>query len=222
MGPKAKFRPRQIRIEIPDTSITCPYCKVLSRFVDTGKSVFDENRGVWSILECVGCKGPVLAIYKWTGSYALESNEVGVPVVEPRPVGVFPESEPSVHESIPHSVAEDYRESMVCYNAGAWKGTVILCRRALQGSVVDKGADVEKMLRDQIDELASRQILTPDISNWAHTIRLLGNDGAHPYKKGSLANVTKSEADEMLKFMESYLKYVYEMPYEVAKKSRRR
>ena len=222
MGPKAKFRPRQIRIEIPDTSITCPYCKVLSRFVDTGKSVFDEKRGVWSILRCVGCEGPVLAIYKWIGSYALESNEVGVPVVEPRPARVLPGSEPSVHESIPQPVAEDYKESIVCYNAGAWKGTVILCRRALQGSVVEKGADVKKVLTDQIDELASRQILTPDISNWAHTIRLLGNDGAHPYKKGSLTNVTKSAAEEMLKFMGSYLKYVYEMPYEVAKKSRQR
>jgi hypothetical protein len=221
MGPKAKFRPRQIRIEIPDTSITCPYCKVLSRFVDTSKSVFDENKGVWSILQCIGCKGPVLAIYRWTGSYALAGNEVGVPVVEPKPARVFPESEPSVHKSIPQPVAEAYKESIVCYNVGAWKGSAILCRRALQASIVDKGADVKKRLRDQIHELATRQIITQDISNWAHTIRLLGNDGAHPYNKGSLTNVTKSDLDEMLRFMESYLKYVYEMPYEVAKKSRR-
>lgn len=214
--------PREIKIEIPDTSLICPHCKVQSRFIDIGKSVFVHKKGVWSILRCAGhtCNGPVLAIYEWTGGYLEEPGGVGIPTLKSMPAKTYPEMVPTVHESIPKDVAEDYKESLICYNAGAWKATVVLCRRAVQSSVVERGADVNNELWRQIDELASKEVITNDIKDWAHQIRYLGNDGAHPYDRGLLTKVTKDDANEVLKFMDSYLKYVYEMPFEVAKRRR--
>lgn len=220
MSPKAKFVPGEIEIEIPETAIACPHCESKSHFTDTGKSIFLFEKGVWSILLCDKCREPILAIYKWTGTYAVSPPDTGTPQLEAEPIKVYPRIVPDIHPSIPKEVGEDYKESLMCFAIEAWKATVVLCRRALQNSVVEKGANAGKHLYDQIDELATGQTITKDIKDWAHRIRHLGNDGAHPYDKGALTKVTRDDADQILKFMESYLKYVYEMPYELAKKRR--
>jgi hypothetical protein len=62
-------------------------------------------------------------------------------------------------------------------------------------------------IRDRIDVLAEKNALTPDLKDWAHEVRLGGNDAAHdkdPY--------SKEEAEELLDFTELYLTYVYTLP----------
>jgi hypothetical protein len=62
-------------------------------------------------------------------------------------------------------------------------------------------------IRDRIDALAAKNALTPDLKDWAHQVRLGGNDAAHdeePY--------TREEAVELLDFVELYLTYVYTLP----------
>jgi hypothetical protein len=71
------------------------------------------------------------------------------------------------------------------------------------------GEDAKKFstIQKRIDELASRHALTPDLQEWAHVVRLEGNDASHdedPY--------TQEEADELLSFVDLYLTYVYTMP----------
>jgi len=95
-----------------------------------------------------------------------------------------------------------------------------MCRRVLQSSAIQKGAKKEKLV-DQIDELYEKETITKDIRDWAHEIRLTGNIGAHPDKDG-LQDVTSEDADELIKFMEEYLKYAYIMPAKVAEKRARK
>jgi len=62
-------------------------------------------------------------------------------------------------------------------------------------------------IRDRIDALASKGALTSDLKDWAHQVRLGGNDAAHdedPY--------SKEEAEELLDVAELYLTYVYTLP----------
>jgi len=159
---KAKFRPARIEIEIPSTVLLCPHCREQRHFIDNEKSIFSEGEGVWAILTCDRCEEPILAIYKWTRVYAGET-----PTLEPTPIKTYPpEGISQIHRSIPQGISEDYKESLVCFNAGAWKATVVLCRRALQSSVVEKRADVNEKLMCQIDELTSKQIITEDIKDW--------------------------------------------------------
>lgn len=221
MGRRSLYVPSKFKIEIPSTSIVCPHCKTKSHFTDTGKSIFLFEKGVWAILLCDGCGEPILAIYKWNNTYAVSEFDTGTPQLGMEPIKVYPEIVPDLHPSIPKGVGADYRESLTCFAVGAWKATAVLSRRALQNSVVEKGANASQPLHAQIDELEEKHIITKDIKDWAHQIRHLGNDGAHPYDKGSLTKVTRDDADEILKFTESYLKYVYEMPYDLAKKKRK-
>jgi hypothetical protein len=62
-------------------------------------------------------------------------------------------------------------------------------------------------IQKRIDALAAKNLLTPDLKDWAHQVRLGGNDAAHdedPY--------TNEEASELLSFVELYLTYVYSLP----------
>ena len=131
-------------------------------------------------------------------------------------IAKYPMRIPKLHESIPEMVGNDYVEAIKCFDIGANKASVVMCRRAIQSSVIEKDANKGRLV-DQIDELYDSQIITKDIKDWAHEIRVTGNIGAHPDEDG-LQNVTKEDAEELIKFMEEYLNYVYIMPAKVAKK----
>lgn len=59
-------------------------------------------------------------------------------------------------------------------------------------------------------------MLTPDLQEWAHQVRLGGNDAAHDEEP-----FTKEEAEELLDFTELYLTYVYTLPGRLAERKAR-
>lgn len=138
----------------------------------------------------------------------VEGNEI---------IDQYPKRIPKLDPAIPSDVANDYVEAIKCFDVSACKASVVMCRRALQTSVIGKGASKGHLI-DQIDELCTKGIITEDIKNWAHEIRLTGNIGAHP---DGLENVTPEDAEDLIKFMEEYLNYVYIMPAKVAAKRAR-
>jgi hypothetical protein len=177
-------------------SLVCPYCDVHSTFT------FGTSFGNSSIYECDKCSGLVLLIF--------EDRKV---------VDQYPKRIPQLDDSIPSEVANDYIEAIKCFDVGANKASVVMCRRALQTSVIERGAKRHK-LTQQIDELFKKGIITKDIKDWAHEIRLTGNIGAHPDEDG-LKDVTPKDAEELIRFIEEYLNYVYVMPSKVTAKRTR-
>ena len=202
----------------------CPHCGVITTYTivrDTrpayaeaqreGKlyhtlvSCDNDNCGNITLFIFKGVKKPYKTLRGGTG------YSIGLELVDQ-----YPKRIPKFHESIPRQVADDYIEAIKCFDISSWKASVVMCRRALQGSVIDKGAKKDK-LWEQIDELYDQQIITKGIKDWAHEIRLTGNIGAHPDKDG-LEDVTQEDAKELIDFMEEYLNYVYIMPSKVAAK----
>jgi len=53
----------------------------------------------------------------------------------------------------------------------------------------------------------TKNVLTPDLKDWAHQVRLGGADAAHDADP-----FTSTEAEELLDFVELYLTYVYTLP----------
>lgn len=135
-------------------------------------------------------------------------------------VDMYPKRIPQIDKSIPLTVASDFIEAAKCFDNECFKASASMCRRALQSSVFQKGANGRDLI-DQIDDLYSKGIITSDLKDWAHEIRITGNTGAHPDKDG-LKDVGQDEAREILDFMESYLNYVYTMPSKVAEKKAKR
>lgn len=90
-----------------------------------------------------------------------------------------------------------------------------MCRRAIQASCLDQNANKKSKLIAQIDELAAKGVITEPLRQFAHEVRLEGNDGAHPDADG-LENVTEKDADDIIEFSREYLHHVYVMPAKLA------
>lgn len=135
-------------------------------------------------------------------------------------IGQFPSAiriDSNFSGSVPKEILEDFESALKCFEFDEYRPTVAMCRRALQASVLEQGADSKKDLVDQIDELNKTKPdrFTTDIKDWAHNIRIFGNWGAHPDKDG-LKDVNQEIAKEVIDFLKSYFHYVYVMPQKVA------
>ena len=163
-------------------SIFCPHCgrhTSIEPALRTARALggtqkipacWAKGSDLWWIAVCNACQEPVLV---------LNSG-----------VRVFPHPRPSpTHEAIPGSIASDLSEAKLCYSVGAWNAAATMARRAIQRASVDRGAPGDRKLHAQIDHLADQGTITSEMKSWAHAIRDVGNDGAHPPE-----SVTDAEA----------------------------
>ncbi len=124
------------------------------------------------------------------------------------------------HEAIPRPIREDFAEAVKCQLAHAHKGVVVMCRRAMQNMMLDKGATKDK-LEQQIDEIHSKGLITEPLKKAAHEVRHFGNFGSHPRDDG-LDNITHDDADSVLAITQNFMNALYVQPAEVEKLERKR
>ena len=132
----------------------------------------------------------------------------------------FPTGHESVAEELPEAVGIDLKEASACLSVGANKAAVSMCRRALEGSMGEKGA-AGSTLYEKIEDLKNKGILTEVLAETAHEIRFLGNYGAHP-QDDALDQVDRAEADGLFEFVVTLFKYLYELPAQLAKRKSER
>lgn len=120
-------------------------------------------------------------------------------------------------DKVPKEIRADYEEAVNCFVASQNKATVVMSRRTVQGVCLNLGAESDSKLFQQIDALGKEGELTNRLVKLAHSIRGLGNDGAHPRDDG-IDEVTNEEAERALEFVEHLLQHVYiiDAPEEVA------
>lgn len=159
-------------------TIQYPRCDVVSLMVPMSEWI--EQSHTRATIYCyASCKDPV---FYDTPHYGTHS--------------IYPLSKPPViKKAISPQVAEDFKEALLCRTVGAPRATVAMCRRALQSSAIEKGANGDKLI-DQIGDLHKQGKITQDLKDWSHEIRLTGNVGAHPDKDG-LKDVTPDDAEQI-------------------------
>ncbi len=183
----------------------CPHCHKPSNFAPVGPAYLSDNTHICQSVQCIGCHKYGIVI-GWRG----DANSP-FKISEFYPAGV---PNVSVDPNIPAAIAEDLREALRCQWVRAYRGAVVMCRRAIQATCVDKKmADAKLQL--QIDEMASKGLITEPLKQWAHEVRLGGNDGAHPDKDG-LKDVAEQDADEIIQFTREFLHHIYVMPAALA------
>lgn len=183
-------------------SILCPSCKqhtVLSRIV-----YYDRHPFTFDIAECNSCVQHFLVIRDISTKKILK---------------IYPNSLPGVvSEQIPETIKKDFEEALVCEAAGSYRGAAALARRTLQVICLEKGAPEKKKLHEQIDWLFDKNIITQDIKDWAHEVRYVGNDAAHP----NATEVTKDDARDILELLESMCDVLYIAPARAAARKAKR
>lgn len=124
------------------------------------------------------------------------------------------------HKSIPEAIREDFAEAQRCYFGQAHIATVAMCRRAMQRIAQNKGAKGDN-LREEIDDLFSKGLITKNLRDAAHEVRHFGNFGAHPRDDG-LDTISPEDSESVLRMTNEFLLDLYIRPYETAELSKKR
>jgi hypothetical protein len=120
--------------------------------------------------------------------------------------GTQPESESFA--DVPPSVAEAASEALLCVQAGALRGAILLARAVIEATAKDKGIAVGS-LSQKIDHLHERGYIRTYLRDGAHEVRYTGNDMAH----GDFpAVISRGDADVLLQLMREVLMEVYQDP----------
>jgi hypothetical protein len=178
-------------------SIHCPHC---FKHTSLRKAKTQSQQ-----LDCQWVKNVHANDYWWIGICNACENPV---LVQSQGVTIYPSALPSATDNrIPEEIKDDLIEAKMCFSVNAFRGCAVLARRAIQSTCIHKGAK-QKDLVKQIDELLTQGVITTDLKDWAHLIRWIGNDAAHPNKD----IVTLEDATDILELCEQFLHTIYVAP----------
>lgn len=80
-------------------------------------------------------------------------------------------------------------------------------RRTLELAIKHIDASISGNLNTKIKELGNRNLLTPSMVEFAHTIRILGNEAVHDD-----VDLPQEEAEDLQAFTNLFLQYVFTLP----------
>lgn len=122
-----------------------------------------------------------------------------------------PQPRPSRAPShLPKIIQDYFLESADNLKRAAFTSSGFMSRKVIEVSTKRQLGDEAKKYGDnrkRIDALAASGAITSDLQDWAHHVRLGGNDAVHeddPFGK--------DQAEDLLSFTELYLTYVYSLP----------
>ncbi|MCW0233758.1 MAG: DUF4145 domain-containing protein [Ferrovibrio sp.] len=122
---------------------------------------------------------------------------------------IWPEEEAvDIPDFLPDNVRVPFQQALDNLTRKNWDAAGMMFRKALEvGTKAIDPSLASKKLVVRIDELAARYAITPDLKDWAHKIRIGGNDAAHdddPFEE--------TEAVDLEYFCRLFLTYVFTLP----------
>ena len=170
----------------------------------------------YGVAICSGCSEAVLVKFD-TGLENLKeiSQSSGKPVqytgrqitvldYHPKP------PEPVTHPAYPEKIRSEYVDVQKMLDIGISPANIVAsCRRILEMALVELGAEGETLFK-KIKNLQANGTLTNVLADWAHQIRLIGNEGAH------VGDPSEKEAGEMVDFIKVFLEYGFVLPHRIA------
>jgi hypothetical protein len=208
---------------MPSTILECPHCgaekigfRLAAEFEATTKPTGIYRKFRVAMI-CTNCDEAVIGVFQTQEITPATSTYTPVnSLMDPTKLGwVLANSYPQPAPSKCPDYAPEYLKKIFLQAANALKRQDPDASGAMSRKVVDVstqqllGEESRKYnnIQGRIDALAAANKLTPDLKDWAHQVRLGGNDAAH-----DVDPFTQEEADELLDFAELYLTYVYALP----------
>nr|WP_273545369.1 DUF4145 domain-containing protein [Sinorhizobium medicae] len=97
--------------------------------------------------------------------------------------------------------------------ASNWDAAALMARSAVQLAIRHAGAS-GKSLFGEINDLGSKGLLPPIMVEWAHEVRELGNENAHPTPDA--AGTTSKDAIAVVEYLSMLLKILFDLPHQIA------
>ncbi|HOW50458.1 MAG TPA: DUF4145 domain-containing protein [bacterium] len=117
-------------------------------------------------------------------------------------------------DHLPEDIAALYREARNAVSIGANTAAVLACRKLLMNIAVSKKAKEGESFISYIDYLANEGYIPPNGRDWVDHIRSKGNEATHEIKL-----MGKDDAEDLISFAEMLLKFIYEFPNRVPRKT---
>jgi hypothetical protein len=162
--------------------LTCPICgadtdaEIKSRFTTKGSKyirlpdVIGEMYVINYFLRCTRCSGALLLMWSY-GEEFPDRNKTAGKLLFPFRTDAFDIEELNL-DIIPKSIYEDIKQAELSLYANAFLGAGLLLRRACQNICRDKKCTGRNLL-EEIDDLVNKNIITQDMLEMAHSIRML-------------------------------------------------
>ncbi|MCL4215393.1 MAG: DUF4145 domain-containing protein [Candidatus Hydrogenedentes bacterium] len=220
---------------LPDSTLPyglCPRCQKQSSF-DVGQPqpvTFDpdvflaERDGSRTrvhvdqvcVLYCRSCRQGVAVVEEQRTeerSWREPGAGKGGGVITWRGIHWWPAGDAHVSADVPAQIAAVFQEAVRGLHADCPRASAVIARRTLEAIAVDKG-ETAGTLADRLANLASKGILLPTLADWSKQVRLVGNVGAH---FDPIDSVSKKDAEVLVSFVRQLLRYLYELPAELAR-----
>jgi hypothetical protein len=193
--------------------ITCAFCGEKGNFAlafhEQKKKPNSGKKLNFDVYRCANCAGFVHVFWS-AAEFAHGMHGLYNFNVLPWPLNA--KREPS--ENWPEGVNRFWIQAHDSLKNENWDAANLMARSALQFVVREKGSK-EGNLKVQINDLASKEVLHPLMQEWAHEVRLLANESAHP-EAPQPPPVTPQDARDIVNFLDYLLFYLYDLPKQIA------
>jgi hypothetical protein len=204
-----------------DVSMRCPACHKQGIF----HSIFGVADAGWNMVEPKGRHTEA------TSELEQLANSLAMPVAYSAGVRRCPNSEcreivfvvlrsGKLHESfpaepldidlsgVPDSVSNSLDEAVRCHAAGCYRAAALMVRRSLEELCADKGA-AGRDLRSRINALRTTIVISSELLDAAHELRILGNDAAH-LEARAYDDISDTEVEVAIELAKELIKAIYQ------------
>lgn len=171
--------------------VACAFCGERGNFDLAFRAQRKQPNGLkvlnFDTYKCGNCASFVQVF--WSGSHGLHSFRA-------QPWQLKLERAP---EHYPEAVGRFWLQAKRNLAEKNLDAAAVMARSALQVALREQNA-TGSSLKQEIDDLASRGLLPPLMKDWAHAVRELGNDSAHP--KPSAEPTSSRDASDIVAFLD--------------------
>jgi hypothetical protein len=177
----------------------CPHCRVdspnLACFYRYNNNNSEgQNPREWAFYQCVRCGGVVTA---WT-----RGGRTGVL----EPIEYFP-GKKQLDDSIPDR-ARNYLDQAIS-SIHAPSGAVMLAASSVDAMLKAKGYK-EGKLYTRIKKAEEDHLITPEMADWVHEVRLDANDQRHDDEEAPLPE--QGDAEKVIEFARALAQFLFVLP----------
>lgn len=203
----------------------CPHCGAANMsFTVFGASSAVKVPGTFTgqirvAAECGRCLGPIAAVMKTASQPATKTWDTLVSQVATGPHAIpndlweVIDSWPAMPKPrVPDLLTADVEKAFLqgeknLQMDGCEEPAATMFRRALDLALKEAHPDIDGNLVSRIKTLHERKVLPETIVDWAHAVRMIGNDGAHQPE-----GCTRDDAIAARDFVDAVLRYLFSLP----------
>jgi hypothetical protein len=196
---------------------TCPYCftEQVSFESVAAKPHINDPKTYTVFFCCNHCGGGIVLSVKCTASQLVDPHsypgvllegtleEIGFKILRVRPEV----KSVDMPAHLPKKIQESFRQAADhSRKKGFEDSSGMMCRKILETALSNIAPNITGMnLEKRIDKCAENQLITPALKDWAHRIRIFGNDAAHE-------ELNSEQVKDLFNFTYMFLIYVFTLP----------